>query len=171
MPNKVAILVENDFHDVEFWYPYYRMQEAGYESLVVAPAAPKIYRGKYGTTVEATYDAESLEGRSLRGVVIPGGWAPDKLRLSSGIVKLVSRVYENGGVVAGICHAGSLLVSCGIVSGKKVTSYPSLKDDLSLAGAEWVDRAVVNSERLITSRRPSDLPRFTAEILETLAKQ
>lgn len=163
-----AILVENDFHDIEFWYPYYRMQEAGLEPIVVAPAAPKIYRGKYGTTIEATYDAGSLQGKPPSAVVIPGGWAPDKLRLSSDIVQLVRLVFENGGIVAGICHAGSLLVSAGILSNRRVTSYPSIKDDMTAAGAEWIDAPVVNSKGIITSRRPSDLPLFMKEVISNL---
>lgn len=169
MPNKVAILVENDFHDIEFWYPYYRLQEAGYEVLVVAPAASMAYRGKYGTTVEAPYDADGIAGKIFLGVVIPGGWAPDRLRMSPQIVALVQSIYSAGGFVAGICHAASLLVSCGILSGKTVTCYPSLKDDITLAGARWMDKEVVNCERIITSRRPSDLPAFCAEIIKTLS--
>jgi protease I len=164
-----AILVENDFHDIEFWYPYYRMQEAGFEPIVVAPAAPKMYRGKYGTSIEATYDAGNLQGQLPAAVVIPGGWAPDKLRMSGDIVQLVQHVFENGGIVAGICHAGSLLVSAGIVSNLRVTSYPSIKDDMIAAGAEWVDAPVVNSKGLITSRRPSDLPFFMKEVIRGLS--
>ncbi len=170
MAERIAVLVENDFHDIEFWYPFYRLQESGHEAIIVAPAAPKIYKGKYGTTVEAPYDAGGVAGKSLAGVVIPGGWAPDRLRMSPEIVGLVKRTYDSGGFVAGICHAGSLLVSCGILQGKTVTSYPSLKDDMTLAGATWVDREVVNSERIITSRRPSDLPAFMAEIISITGK-
>ena len=168
MSERIAVLVENDFHDIEFWYPYYRLQESGHEPIIVAPAAPKVYRGKYGTTVEAPYDAGSIAGKSLAGVIIPGGWAPDRLRMSTEIVGLVKRTYESGGFVAGICHAGSLLISCGILGGKTVTSYPSLKDDMVLAGAEWVDTDVVVSDRIITSRRPSDLPAFMAEVIRIL---
>lgn len=169
MTAKVAILVENDFHDIEFWCPYYRLQEAGCETLVVAPAASMAYRGKYGTTVEAPYDADGIAGKTLKGIVIPGGWAPDRLRMSTQIIGLVQRTFGAGGFVAGICHAGSLLVSCGILRGRTVTSYPSIKDDMIAAGAEWVDREVVNSGRLITSRRPSDLPAFCAEIIRALS--
>ncbi|MDO9509146.1 MAG: type 1 glutamine amidotransferase domain-containing protein [Thermovirgaceae bacterium] len=169
MSDKVAILVENDFHDIEFWCPYYRLQESGYEPLVVAPVASMAYRGKYGTTVEAPYGPDGIDGKTLKGVVIPGGWAPDRLRMSPDIIALVKRIYSTGGFVAGICHAGSLLVSCGILSGKTVTSYPSLKDDIILAGAQWVDREVVNCDRIITSRRPSDLPAFCAEIIRALS--
>lgn len=169
MPNHPAILVENDYHDIEFWYPYYRMQEAGLEPLVVAPAAPKTYRGKYGTSIEATYDAGSLQGKPLAGIIIPGGWAPDKLRMSTDIIHLVKNVFENGGIVAGICHAGSLLVSAGIVSKLRVTSYPSIRDDLIAAGAQWIDAPVVTSKGLITSRRPSDLPFFMREVIRALS--
>ena len=89
--------------------------------------------------------------------------------MSAEIVGLVRGTYESGGFVAGICHAGSLLVSCGILAGKRVTSYPSLRDDMILAGAEWVDAEVVVSDRIITSRRSSDLPAFMAEVMKALA--
>ena len=168
MSGRIAVLVESDFHDIEFWYPFYRLQEAGHGPIIVAPTAPKVYRGKFGTTVEAPYDAGSVAGQSLAGVVIPGGWAPDRLRMSAEIVGLVRKTYESGGLVAGICHAGSLLVSSGILTGRTVTSYPSLKDDMVLAGAEWVDAEVAVSERIITSRRPSELPAFMAEVIKAL---
>jgi len=170
MAKKIAVLVENDFHDIEFWYPFYRLQESGHDPVVVAPVAPKLYKGRYGTTIDASYDAGSMAGRPLDGVVIPGGWAPDRLRMSAEITGLVRNTYNSGGFIAGICHAGSLLVSCGILQGKTVTSYPSLKDDMILAGATWVDREVVNSERIITSRRPSDLPAFMAEIISIIGE-
>lgn len=169
MQNKIGILVENDYHDIEFWYPYYRLQEAGFEPLIVAPVAPMLYRGKYGTTIEATYDPQRLKGKMLRGIIIPGGWAPDKLRLSKEILELVNQVYDSGGVVAGICHAGSVLASAKIVQGRKVTSYPSIKDDLENAGAQWVDEVVVNSQNIITSRKPSDLPYFMQEVIKALS--
>ncbi|MCD6182901.1 MAG: type 1 glutamine amidotransferase [Thermovirga sp.] len=169
MQNKIAILVENDFHDIEFWYPYYRLQEAGFEPLIVAPVAPMLYKGKYGTTIEATYDPERLKGKMLRGIIIPGGWAPDRLRLSKEVLELVNQVYDSGGIIAGICHAGSVLVSAKIVKGKNVTSYPSIKDDLQNAGAQWADEPVISCQRIITSRKPSDLPYFMVEVINALS--
>lgn len=170
MSTNVAILVEKDFHDLEFWYPYLRLMEEGIDAYVVAPVAPRSYTGKYGTRIEANYTPSSLEADKVSAIVIPGGWAPDRLRISPEIVDLVRYIYENGGIVAGICHAGSLLVSAGILRGRKVTSYPSIKDDMVLAGAEWIDEPVVVCERVITSRRPTDLPFFAKALLEELKK-
>lgn len=168
---EIIILVEENFHDLEFWYPYYRLIEDGYEPIVVAPVAPRHYTGKFGTIVEAAYTPQSLSENLPRGVVIPGGWAPDKLRMSGEIVSLVVQIYRSNGVVASICHGGSLLVSAGILKGKQVTSFASIKDDMELAGAIWVDEPVVTSEKLITSRKPSDLPFFTKALLEALQKK
>jgi len=168
LTDQIAILVENDFHDLEFWYPYYRLLEADYRPLVVAPLAPRAYSGKYGTHIEATYSPSSLSREEVMAVVIPGGMAPDKLRLSPDMVSLVKDVYAGGGLIAAICHAGSLLVSAGILKGKRVTSYPSIRDDMVLAGAQWVDEPVVVSQRIITSRRPGDLPYFAKAILKEL---
>jgi protease I len=170
MSSNVAILVEKDFHDLEFWYPYMRLMEEGIDPVVVAPVAPRSYTGKYGTHIEANYTPSSLEIEKVSAIVIPGGWAPDRLRISTEIVGFVKEVYENGGIVAGICHAGSLLVSAGILKEKRVTSYHSVKDDMILAGAEWVDESVVICERIITSRRPTDLPFFAKALLEELKK-
>lgn len=170
MSSNVAILVEKEFHDLEFWYPYLRLTEEGIDPVVVAPVAPRSYTGKYGTHIEANYTPSSLETPKVSAIVIPGGWAPDRLRISTEIVGFVKEVYENGGIVAGICHAGSLLVSAGILKGKRVTSYQSVKDDMILAGADWVDEPVVVCERIITSRKPTDLPYFAKALLEELKK-
>lgn len=170
MSSNVAILVEKEFHDLEFWYPYLRLTEEGIDPVVVAPVAPRSYTGKYGTHIEANYTPSSLETTKVSAIVIPGGWAPDRLRISTEIVGFVKEVYENGGIVAGICHAGSLLVSAGILKGKRVTSYQSVKDDMILAGSDWVDEPVVVCERIITSRKPTDLPYFSKALLEELKK-
>lgn len=170
MPTVIAVLVEKDFHDMEFWYPYLRLIEEGMETVVVAPVAPMLYTGKYGTHIEANYTPASLEMENISGVIIPGGWAPDKLRASPEIVQFIRDIYEKGGFIAGICHAGSLLVSAGIIRDKRVTSCKSIMDDMILAGAEWLDEKVVVCERIITSRRPADLPFFMKTLLQEMRK-
>ncbi|WP_350449458.1 type 1 glutamine amidotransferase domain-containing protein [Aminobacterium mobile] len=166
----VVILVEDGFNDLEYWYPFYRLVEEGYAPIAVAPVAPHRYTGKYGTTVDVTYTAQTIMDNMPKALVIPGGWAPDKLRMSADIVALVHEIYKAGGIIASICHGGSLLVSAGILQGKKVTSFPSIKDDMKAAGAQWVDEQVVISDRIITSRKPADLPFFTKALLEILHK-
>ncbi len=170
MQKQFAVLVENDFHDLEFWYPYLRLTEAGFSPIVVAPVAPSSYTGKYKTHIEATYSPSSISAQEVKAVIVPGGWAPDKLRLSSEMVEFVKNVYEGGGLIGAICHGGSLLVSAGILENRKVTSFKSIKDDMVLAGAEWVDEAVVVDQRLVTSRRPADLPFFMKEVIAEIEK-
>ena len=168
MAKKVAILVEDTVDDREFWYPFYRIQEAGFQPVIVAPEAGKKYTGKYGTTIKSDAAPGDLDPRDLSGVIIPGGWAPDKLRTSVEILEFLREANSAGKIVAAICHAGSLLISAGIVRGVKMTSYKSIKDDLIAAGAEWVDEPVVRWENFVTSRFPDDLPIFGKTIVEAL---
>lgn len=170
MKKQVSVLVENEFHDIEFWYPYYRLMEEGFSPIIVAPVAPSSYTGKYGTHVEATYSPKSISAQEVKAVIIPGGWAPDKLRQSEEIVEFVRAVHDKGGLIAGICHAGSLMVSADILKGRKVTSFVSVKDDMILAGADWSDEPVVVDRKLVTSRRPGDLPFFMKAVIENIEK-
>ena len=100
--------------------------------------------------------------------MIPGGWAPDKLRLSKPVLDLTRAMFEKGKVVAAICHAGWVLASAGVCKGRELTSYVAIKDDLVNAGARWVDREVVRDGNLITSRTPADLPAFMRTTLSAL---
>ena len=168
MGKKVAILVEDSVDDREFWYPYYRIQEAGFQPVIVGPKAGKKYTGKYGTAIESDAAPGDLSPKDLAGVIIPGGWAPDKLRTSDEILGFLREVNSAGKIVAAICHAGSLLISAGIVKGAKMTSYRSIKDDLVAAGAEWVDEPIVRWKNFVTSRFPDDLPIFGRTIVEAL---
>lgn len=170
MTKKVAVLVENDVHDLEFWYPYYRLAEAGFEPIAVGPKGGK-YTGKMGTSIEGATSAAELNPSEVAAVVVPGGWAPDRLRTHKSIVDFVKAVKEAGGVVAAICHGGSVLVSADILRGAKATSYVSIKDDMILAGADWADEEVVVSGKLVTSRTPADLPAFGKALLEALGEK
>lgn len=167
MTKKVAVLVENDVHDLEFWYPFYRLAEAGFEPVAVGPKKGK-YVGKMGTTIEGVAAETDIVPSDVAGVVIPGGWAPDRLRTHKAVVDFVRDVSKSGGVVAAICHGGSVLVSAAILEGAKATSYVSIKDDMILAGAEWVDEEIVVSGKLVTSRTPADLPAFGKALVESL---
>lgn len=163
---KVAVLVEDDYEDLELWYPYYRLREAGYEPLLIGPREGT-YHGKHGYEARAA-SATGAETGDLLGLVIPGGWAPDRLRRHGSVVELVRSVFDRGAIVASICHGGSLLVSANIVRGRKVTSFHSIEVDLINAGARFIDREVVVDGNLITSRRPDDLPAFMRELLKAL---
>lgn len=168
MVKKVAILVEDSVDDREFWYPYYRIQEAGFQPVILGPRAGKKYTGKYGTAIESDAAPGDISPDDVAGVIIPGGWAPDRLRTFDEILGFLREANSVGKMIAAICHAGSLLISAGIVRGVKMTSYRSIKDDLVAAGAEWVDEPIVRWKNFVTSRFPDDLPIFGRTIVEAL---
>lgn len=165
---RIALLVADLYQELEFWYPYYRLREEGAEVVPVGPEAT-IYKSKLGYPAEAKRAAKDAKAEEFDAVIIPGGYAPDLMRRSPEMVRLVREAHEKGRVVAAICHAGWVLASAGIVKGKRVTSFSSIKDDLIHAGAEWVDQEVVRDGNLITSRFPDDLPAFCREIIAALA--
>jgi protease I len=165
---KVAILVEANYQDMEVWVPLYRLREEGFETVVVAPRHGT-YTSKHGYPIEADAVASEVEASDFAGVVVPGGWAPDRLRQDPGVTRLVKELFDSGKVVAAICHAGWVLASAGICKGKRLTAYKAIRDDMINAGADFVDEEVVRDGNLITSRKPDDLPAFCREILKALA--
>jgi len=163
----VAVLVENDYQDMEVWYPLYRLREEGYTAVVAGPK-PGPYTSKHGYPVRAEVAASDLRAEDLAGVIIPGGWAPDRLRMDPGVVRIVRDLLIRGKVVGSICHGGWVLASAGVVRGRRLTSYQAIRDDMVNAGAEFVDQEVVRDGNLVTSRKPDDLPAFMREILAAL---
>ena len=166
---KVAIPVENLFNTFEFWYPYYRLKEAGCEVVVVGSGSADIYTGKPGTEVKVDTSIDQVSAADFDGIVIPGGYAPDIMRRYPAMVQIVKDIYKSGKVVAAICHAGWMLASAEILEGRTVTSFFAIKDDLIHAGATWVDEEVVIDNNLITSRTPDDLPAFMRAVIKALA--
>lgn len=165
---KVIILAEQQFNDHEFWYPYYRLKEAGADVVVVGSGSAKTYTGKSGTQTRVDFDAKSVTASEFDGIIIPGGYAPDFMRRYPEMVKLVKDLFDAKKTVAAICHAGWMLASAGILAGRTVTSFFAIKDDLIHAGAKWVDQEVVIDHNLITSRTPDDLPAFMRAVIESL---
>jgi len=165
---KVLILIENMFNELEFWYPFFRLKEAGAEVTVVGPEAGKVYAGKSATEYAADAAAERIDFTQYDGVVIPGGYAPDIMRRYPAMVQLVTDLHKAGKVVAAICHAGWMLASAKILDGRTVTSFFAIKDDLIHAGARWVDQEVVVDGKLVTSRTPDDLPAFMRTVIQNL---
>ncbi len=166
---KVLITVADGFDERELYYPYYRLQEAGAD-VILAGAQKTTYTGKKGYVVEAT-SVGPQNPEEFEAVIIPGGFAPDKLRVIPAMVSFVKDVFDNGKLVAAICHGGWLLAEARIVTGLRLTSYPSIRTDLENAGAQWVDKPVVVDGNLITSRVPDDLPYFMREILVFMESQ
>jgi protease I len=166
---KVFILVETIYNDLEFWYPYYRLKEAGAEVIVVGPMGGMVYNGKAGLPVKADAGMADVSAADCDGLIIPGGYAPDHMRRHPQMVQLVRECAESGKVVAAICHAGWMLASANILQGRTVTSFFAIKDDLVHAGAKYVDQEVVIDANIITSRTPDDLPSFLKAIIAALA--
>jgi len=167
---RIAILAENLYQEMELWVPYYRFKEEGAEVKVIGAGGAKSYASKHGYPVTVDAQAEAVSALEFDAVVVPGGYAPDLMRRHEAMVRLVREAAQQGKVVAAICHAGWMLVSAGILPGRRATSFFSIKDDLVAAGASWVDQEVVVDGTLITSRRPDDLPAFCREIVKALAK-
>jgi protease I len=166
--SKVAVLVAEMYNEFELWYPFYRLIEAGYEPVLVGPAASP-YASKAGLLATAQVAGRDAKAEDFIGMVIPGGYAPDHMRRDPALVDLVKRTFAAGKPVAAICHAGWMLASAEVVSGRRVTSFFAIKDDLIHAGAKWEDAEVVVDGNLITSRQPADLPAFMREFLKALA--
>jgi len=163
----VAILLEKMYEDPEFWYPYYRFQEAGAWVTAVAPEAGQ-YPSKYGYPARAELAAAEARASDYDAVIVPGGYSPDHMRRSPALVDFLRQAFKEGKVIAAICHGPWMLASIGAVGGRRVTGFYSIKDDLVNAGGEFVDREVVSDGNIITSRTPVDLPAFCREIIAAL---
>ncbi len=159
MTKRIAFVLETDYEDSEFQAPYDELRGDGHECTIIGTEAGKQLEGKRGNssaTVDTTVDQVDVD--DFDALVVPGGYSPDKLRLNDDIVGFTRKFDESGKPLAAICHAGQLLVEAGIVDGRTVTSWPSVRTELELAGADWVDREVVEDGNLITSRNPDDIP-------------
>jgi protease I len=165
----IAILAEEDFEDSELMEPLRAMKDAGASVLIVGSGSKKSYRGKRGSA-EVTVDAaaDKVETRQFDAVIVPGGYAPDKMRLHQPMIDLVRKAHAEGKIIAAVCHGPQLLISADIVRGRRLTSWPSVAVDLKNAGAIWVDEPMVRDGNIITSRKPADLPKFNKAIIEAL---
>ena len=166
---RIAILAEEGFENSELIEPMRALKDAGAKVLIVGSGSQETYRGKRGSaTVKVDTTADNVKTTDLDAVIVPGGYAPDKMRLYQSMIDLVRKAHDLGKVVAAICHGPQLLISAEIVRGRRVTSWPSIAVDLRNAGADWVDASVMQDGNLITSRKPADLPRFNKAIIEAL---
>jgi len=161
---KVAILTADIYEDLELWYPLIRMKEEGAQVSVIGPKAGE-FRSKHGYPVKADKGAAEVKAADFDALIIPGGYAPDHMRRSPEMVRLVREMVQANKPTAVICHAGWMLASAGVLEGRKMTSWHSIKDDMVNAGADWTDREVVVDGNLITSRSPDDLPAFCRELI------
>lgn len=165
---KVICLVHNEFEDLELWYPVLRLREEGITVHLVGEKANTTYVGKYGVPAVADFSFSDISCEDYDGLLIPGGWAPDKLRRYPEVLDIVRSMNEKGKPIGQICHAGWVLVSAGIVRGRKVTSTPAIKDDMANAGGIWTDEPAVVDGNIVSSRRPQDLPQYMKAYLKLL---
>jgi len=164
---KAAILIENMYQVLEVWYPYLRLRENGIKPVLVG-TGKGAYKSKEGYPAEEELAIQKAKADDFDAVIIPGGFAPDFLRRHSEVNNFVREMHNKGKVVAAICHGGWVLISAGILKGKKATSFSAIKDDMINAGAIFQDQEVVADGKLITSRNPSDLTAFCVEIIKRL---
>ena len=164
----IAILAEDNYQELELWYPLLRMREAGAEVTIVGMPGVQEYHSKLGYPVKVDAAADAVSADDFDAVIVPGGYAPDRMRRHQLMLDLVRTVFEGGGVIATICHAAWVPISAGIMKGKRATCLSAIRDDLINAGATYVDAEVVQDGNLITSRTPSDLPAFCRTIIAAL---
>ena len=165
---RAAVLVEQQYQEMEVWYPVYRLREAGCKVTLVGPESGQTYPSKLGYPAKSDKGAEDVRADDFDLVVIPGGFAPDFIRRTPAMIRLVAEMAEKGKLLAAICHGPWVLCSTKALKGKKATCFFAIKDDVINAGANYVDEEVVHDGNLITSRKPDDLPAFMKAIFAAL---
>jgi protease I len=168
---RVAMLVEDEFEDRELTGPLHTLRAAGAEVTIVGPLNGTAYRGKRGeASVTSTMAAGTARMEDFDALVIPGGNAPDKMRMRHAMVDLAREAMDTGKPVAAICHGPQLLISANVLRGRTLTCWPSIAIDVKNAGGLYVDKPVVEDGNLITSRKPDDVPVFSDAIVRALSK-
>lgn len=168
---RILIFVGDVYEDLELWYPRLRLLEAGAEVVVAGPEAQQCYAGKNGYPCISEIAIAAAREPDFAGVVVPGGFMPDKLRRDPQVLELVRQFAGAGKLVAAICHGGWIPISAGVYRGVRVTGSLGIKDDLVNAGALWEDQPVVVDRHFVSSRKPEDLPDFCRGILDVLTSQ
>ncbi|MFV0462080.1 MAG: type 1 glutamine amidotransferase domain-containing protein [Nostocoides sp.] len=167
---RVAIVIEDLYEDVELWYPLYRLREAGAEVTVVGSGRTDVFKGKHGLPVTADVAITDVSSADFDGLVVPGGFAPDYMRRAPKMIDFIREMGAAGKPTGAICHGAWALISADLVRDRQVTSYFSIKDDLTNAGGQYVDAEVVVDGNLVTSRIPDDLPAFMPAMIAALAE-
>jgi len=167
---RVLILVDDVYEDLELWYPKLRLEEEGVKTTVAGPEAGKTYTGKHGYPCVAEAEIDLMLEADFDGILLPGGFMPDKLRRLPKVKALIQEFSASEKLVAAICHGGWMAISAGVYAGVRTTGSPGIKDDLENAGAIWVDAPVVVDRHFVSSRKPDDLPVFCKGMLEVLSR-
>jgi protease I len=164
---KVLMLAADGFEDLELFVPLYRLREAGHTVVVAGPKAGTL-TGKHGYTISVDCTFDQVRAGDFGALVIPGGRAPETVRLNGAAIAAVKQMDGAGKPIAAICHAAQVLISARLVSGRKLTCYQGVRDDVITAGGQYQDAELVVDGHLITSRFPEDLPAFCGELLRQL---
>lgn len=167
---KIAILLDDLFHDLEGYYPYLRFLEEGADVLLVGRTGTgPTYKGKYGLSITVHTTADKVKDREFDAIFIPGGWAPDKMRLDPNMLAIARKAMLENRLVMVICHGGWVLASAEVLQGRRMTCYEAIIDDIRHAGAEFEDAELVEDGNLLSSRKPMDLPALLRRGVEKLA--
>jgi protease I len=167
---RIAILLAEGVEDLEYFVPLMRLQEEGAE-VISAGIDLKPIRGKNGLEITPTTRIDSLQASELFAVIVPGGWAPDKLRRNTAVTNLTKEMDAAGKTIGIICHGGLVAISAGIVAGRKATGSLGIKDDLVNAGAKWVDKPAFRDGNLVWGRIVADIPAFCRELIAALVER
>jgi protease I len=165
---RILLFVGDIYEDLELWYPKLRMIEAGAEVVVAGAEAGRTYAGKNGYPCVSDASLAEVTAEAFDGLIVPGGFMPDKLRRDPHVLQLVRDFDAAGKLVAAVCHGGWIPISAGVYRGVRVTGSPGIKDDLINAGAIWEDAPVVIDRHFVSSRKPDDLPDFCRGILQVM---
>lgn len=165
---KILIMVDEGVEEAEFLYPYYRLQEEGYKVVILASKANATYMGKHGVPITSEVSPKDVKIDEYDGIIIPGGRAPDKMRIDNDLVNIVKEAYDKGKVIAAVCHGPQMLIEADVLRGNKATCWKSVATDLKNAGATFIDAPVVVDGNIVTSRMPADLPKFCKETIKLL---
>jgi protease I len=165
---RILIFVGEIYEDLELWYPKLRLIEAGAEVVLAGPEAIQSYLGKNGYPCTSDVSIAEVQTEEFDGLVVPGGFMPDKLRRDIQVLEIVRKFNADGKLIAAICHGGWIPISAGVYRDVRVTGSLGIKDDLVNAGAIWEDEPVVVDRHFVSSRMPDDLPDFCRGILKVM---
>jgi protease I len=167
---RVGVVVEEGFEDLEFWVPVMRLREEGAQVTVIGSGRAERFQGKHCLQAKPDVGADQVSADDFDALVVPGGWAPDKLRRVPAVLDLVRAAYQQGKIIGSICHAGWVLISAGVVRGHRATGSTGIKDDLTNAGATWADEAAFRDGNLVWGRVVEDIPAFCRELVNAIAE-
>lgn len=165
---RIALMLDQQYQELEVWYPLFRLQEEGATVELVAPQAGQTYPSKLGYPCRSTLAASDALEQRFDAVIVPGGWCPDFMRRDESMVRFVQKCAKDDIVLAAICHGGWMLCCTNALRGKRATSFMAIRHDMMNAGADWVDEECVVDGKLITSRKPEDLPAFCRAVIDAL---